>query len=104
MYVWQIQGILDFLMLAGKAVRTYGAVCSSPADLGKLDKAVHLSGHGVALCVFWICHPNVQVEISPHTSLSSVLVVTGASGHIILLQNKKTTYESSKKCCDGADT
>ena len=90
-------------MLAGKDIGKRGSVCISPADLGKLYKAVHLSGHGAALRVFWTCHLDVQVEISPPTSLSSVLIVTGASGHIIL-QNKKPTYESWKKCCDGADT
>lgn len=90
-------------MLAGKDVENRGSVCISSADFSKLDEAVDLSGHGAALRVFWTCHLDTQVEISPPTSLSSVLIVTGASRHVIL-QNKKTTYESWKKCCDGADS
>lgn len=91
------------LMLTGKYIGNRGPVCISPADLGKLGRAGHLTGHSGALHVFWTCHLDVQVEISPPTSLSSVLIVTGASRHIIL-QNKKPTYESWKKCCDGANT
>lgn len=70
-------------MLTGKDIGNRGPVCISPADLGKLGRAGHLTGHSGALHVFWTCHLDVQVEISPPTSLSSVLIVTGASRHII---------------------
>ena len=86
---------MDFLVLAGEDIGNRASVCSSPADLGKLDKAVHLPWHDAALPVFWTCHLDAWVETSP-TSLSSVLIVTGASGRIIL-QNKTPTYESWKK-------
>lgn len=51
MYVWQIQGIPDSLVLACKDIGNQGSVCIFSADLGKLDKAVHLSGRGTALCL-----------------------------------------------------
>lgn len=71
-YTQQIPGILDFSLLAGKRSQETAVQSAALQQMWASQTKQFVSGHAAVLPALWICQLDIQVGISPPTSLSCV--------------------------------